>query len=154
MSILRSCNHGLGSIASIFERHQTGFHFDDASIPLIYLLLFVGAVARTFSWTARSSFFPTLVPREAFSNAVTWNNSVFQIGSVVGPAISGFLVAHIGFPIVYIIDAVTAFSFFVLVLPVPRAKQSGARVELSTWRSLIAGIKFVFSRKVILATIT
>src|SRR5213079_691761 len=33
-------------------------------------------------------------------------------------------------------------------------KQSRARVELSTWRSLIAGIKFVFSRKVILATIT
>src|SRR3989440_9730429 len=59
MSILRSCNHALGSIANIFERHQSGFHFDDPSIPLIYLLLFLGAIARTFSWAARSSFFPT-----------------------------------------------------------------------------------------------
>src|ERR1700731_3732645 len=154
ISVLRGCNYGLSVIASFFERHQAGFHFEDPSVPLIYLLLFVGAVARTFSWAARSSFFPTLVPRDAFSNAVTWNNSVFQIGSVVGPAISGFFVAHIGFPIVYIIDAVTAFLFFVLVLPIPRAKKGRTGAEQSTWRSLAAGMKFVFSRKVILATIT
>src|SRR2546430_3810570 len=86
---LRAGNRVLASVAAIFERHHPVFHFDDASIPLIYLLLFLGAIARTFSWAARSSFFPTLVPRDAFANAVTWNNSVFQIGSVVGPALSG-----------------------------------------------------------------
>src|SRR6516164_4538633 len=66
--ILSACNHGLTAIAGVFEQHQQTFHFDDASIPLIYLLLFVGAIARTFSWAARSSFFPTLVPRDTFSN--------------------------------------------------------------------------------------
>src|SRR6266446_2949305 len=67
MSILRACNHGLSAIAGVFEQHQQTFHFDDASIPLIYLLLFLGAIARTISWEARSSFFPTLVPRDASS---------------------------------------------------------------------------------------
>jgi len=153
LSILRACNHGLTSIASVFEQHQQTFHFDDASIPLIYLLLFLGAIARTFSWAARSSFFPTLVARDAFSNAVTWNNSVFQIGSVVGPALSGFIVAHRGFPIIYAIDAITSSLFFLMVLPIPRAPQL-RRAEQSTWRSLAAGAKFVFSKKVILATIT
>src|SRR5205814_696968 len=122
MSILRACNHGLSAVANVFERHQSGFHFDDASIPIIYLLLFIGGASGTFSWAARSSFFPTLVPRDAFSNAVTWNNSIFQIGSVAGPAISGFVVAHRGFPIFYIIDAITAFAFFLLVLPILCAK--------------------------------
>jgi MFS family permease len=154
LSILRGCNHTLAAIAGVFEQHQRTFHFDDASIPIIYLLLFLGAIARTFSWAARSSFFPTLIPRDAFSNAVTWNNSVFQIGSVVGPAISGFVVARIGFPVVYLIDAITAFSFFLLVLPIPRAPTKRERVETSAWRSLMAGIRFVFSKKVILATIT
>src|SRR5438046_6541133 len=96
MSILRACNHGLSAIANVFERHQSGFHFDDASIPLIYLLLFLGAIARTFSWAARSSFFPTLVPRDAFSNAVTWNNSVFQIRYVFGPSNRAFGPARCG----------------------------------------------------------
>jgi MFS family permease len=153
LSILRACNRGLSAIAGVFEQHQQTFHFDDASIPLIYLLLFLGAIARTFSWAARSSFFPTLVPRDAFSNAVTWNNSVFQIGSVVGPALSGFVVAHQGFPIVYVIDAITSTLFFLLALPIPRAPQI-RRTEQSTWRSFAAGMKFVFSKKVILATIT
>src|SRR6266404_6056869 len=153
MSILRACNHGLSAIAGVFEQHQQTFHFDDASIPLIYLLLFLGAIARAFSWAARSSFFPTLVPRDAFSNAVTWNNTIFQIGSVVGPALSGFVVAHRGFPIVYAIDAITSSLFFLLALPIPRAKQVERKKE-STWRSLAAGAKFVFSKKVILATIT
>ncbi|HXX42110.1 MAG TPA: MFS transporter [Chthoniobacterales bacterium] len=151
---LRACNGALTSVATIFERHHPQFHFDDASIPLIYFLLFVGAAARTFSWAARSSFFPTLISRDAFANAVTWNNSVFQIGSVVGPTISGFLVANFDFAIVYLIDALTAFSFFLLVLPIPRAKRVGERVAESAWRGLAAGIRFVFSRKVILATIT
>src|SRR5207249_9989419 len=154
IALLRGGNRVLTGIAAIFERHHPGFHFDDASIPLIYLLLFVGASARTFSWAARSSFFPTLVPRDAFANAVTWNNSVFQIGSVVGPGISGLLVAHVGFPFVYMLDALCAFLFFVLVLPIRRSTQSRNQIEKSTWKSLIAGLRFVLSKKVILATIT
>jgi MFS family permease len=154
LAILQTCNRGLASIAGVFEQHQHSFHFDDASVPIIYLLLFLGAIARTFGWAARSSFFPTLVSRDAFSNAVTWNNTMFQIGSVVGPALSGFIVAHISFGIVYAIDAITAFSFFLLVLPIPRAKRPEKRAEQSPWASLAAGLRFVFSKNVILATIT
>ena len=151
---LREANGALAVIAAIFERHHPVFHFDDASIPLIYLLLFIGACARTFSWAARTAFFPTLVSRDAFSNAVTWNNSVFQIGSVVGPALSGLLVAFVGFPFVYLLDALCAFFFFLLVSLIRRSTQKRGQTEESTWKSLIAGVRFVFRRKVILATIT
>src|SRR6476619_8645871 len=151
---LREGNRALAAVAAIFERHHPIFHFDDASVPLIYLLLFIGASARTFNWAARSSFFPTLVPRDAFANAVTWNNSVFQIGSVSGPAISGFIVAHISFSCVYVIDAICSFLFFLLVLPIPRAPAREKREEQNTWRSLQAGMRFVLSKHVILETIT
>lgn len=153
-SFLRAANRGLSAVAALFERHRPDFHFDDGSIPLIYFLLFVYGAVRTFGWAARSSFFPNLVPRDAFSNAVTWNNSIFQIGSVVGPAISGFLVVHAGFPVVYILDALTAFAFFLLVLPIPRGKRVADESGKSTWRSLVEGIRFVVSKHVILATIT
>src|SRR5213595_3808458 len=39
--ILQHGNNLLRGIAGIFERHQSAFHFDDFSVPLIYLLLFV-----------------------------------------------------------------------------------------------------------------
>jgi MFS family permease len=154
MPILRQGNGMLRAIASVFERHHPAFHFDDASIPLIYILLFFYGTARTFGWAARASFFPTLISRDAFANAVTWNNSVFQIGSVAGPAIGGFLIAGAGFPFVYVLDALCALAFFVLVLPIRCGTRIANRTDESTWRSLVAGLRFVFSKQVILATIT
>src|SRR5215469_18955478 len=46
---LREGNRVLAAVAGVFERHHPLYHFDDASVPLIYLLLFIGASARTFS---------------------------------------------------------------------------------------------------------
>ncbi|MDQ6809969.1 MAG: MFS transporter [Verrucomicrobiota bacterium] len=152
--ILQHGNQWLTAIASVFERHQAVFHFDDLSIPILYALLFIGGMARTFAWAARSSFFPTLVPRDAFANAVTWNNSVFQIAAVAGPALSGLLVAHVSFGCVYIIDAVCSFLFFVLMLPIRRVARAPEREHQSPWRSLVAGMHFVMAKQVILATIT
>lgn len=152
--ILTEANGWLLAIASVFERHHPGYHFDDIAVPVIFILLFLLSIARTFAWAARASFFPTLVPRDAFANAVTWNTSAFQIASMVGPAISGFIVAKVNFASVYFIDAGTALLFLFLMLPIPRAKSAPARREQGAWESLVAGARFVLSKQVILATIT
>src|SRR6202011_3424951 len=39
-------------------------------------------------------------------------------------------------------------------MPIPRGKRPGKRAEKNAWRSLVAGMRFVFSKSVILATIT
>ena len=150
--ILESGNRALASIAGVFER-QANYRFDDLSLPLIYLIMFTAATARTFGWAARAAYFPTLVPRAVFANAVTWNSSIFQIGSVIGPAVGGLLLVRMGFPTIYVIDAFCALAFFCLVLPIRRAHQ-GARAESNAWHSLREGLRFVFSKKIILATIT
>src|SRR5207248_10523586 len=72
----------------------------------------------------------------------------------VGPAISGFIVVHISFSCVYVIDAITSFLFFLLVLPIPRAPEKKMQEALDTWRSLQAGMRFVLNKHAILATIT
>ncbi len=150
--VLLSGNRFLTHIASIFERHAT-YHFTDLSLPLIYTVLLIAAISRTFGWAARSSYFPQLVPREIFSNAVTWNSSIFQIGSVVGPALGGLLLVRAEFHFIYLLDAFCALTFFALVLPV-HGRAQGSRGESSPWVSLVAGVRFVLSKKVILATIT
>lgn len=152
--ILQTGNAWLTATAGMFERHQRSFHFDDPSVPIIYALLLIVGSARTFAWAARSSFFPTLIPRNAFANAVTWNNSVFQIGSVVGPALGGFFIAHRGFSFVYALDASCAAAFVLLLLPIRRVAAAAKITEKRGWQSLLAGLRFVLSKRVILATIT
>ncbi|HEY3662156.1 MAG TPA: MFS transporter [Chthoniobacterales bacterium] len=151
-SVLLRGNDFLRAIATVFERHAT-FHFDDLSLPLIYLLMLISASVRTFGWAARASFFPTLVPRDHFANAVTWNSSMFQISCVVGPAAGGLLIVRMGFPFIYALDAVCALIFFALLLPIQKIREA-RRVAGSAWSSLAAGIRFVLETKVILATIT
>ena len=152
LRILQRGNDLLVSIAGIFERHSS-YHFDDPSIPLIYLLLLIAACGRTFGWAARTAYFPTLLRRDLFVSAVTWNSSMFQIASILGPALGGLLIVQTGFPFIYALDAACALSFFFLVLPI-RSGSQGPRVESNALRSLASGLRFVVSKKVILATIT
>jgi hypothetical protein len=44
---LREGNRALATVAAVFERHHPMFHFDDASVPLIYLLLVKETQARS-----------------------------------------------------------------------------------------------------------
>ena len=152
LPLLLRTNDWLRAIATVFERHPT-FHFDDLSLPLIYFVMLISVSVRTFGWAARSAYFPTLVPRNTFANAVTWNSSIFQISCVLGPAVGGFLIVRLGFPFIYAIDACCALAFFLLVLPI-KSRGQGGRVDGSAWRSLMAGMQFVLGKKVILATIT
>src|SRR5262245_8896007 len=59
----------------------------------MYVFLLLIGVARTFMQPARAAFLPQIVPRAAFSNAVTWNSTGFQLSSVLGPAAAGPLIA-------------------------------------------------------------
>lgn len=152
LPILRAGNHLLQSTAAVFER-QSPFHFDDPSLPIIYALLLVSATARTFGWAARSAFFPTLVPVATFSNAVTWNSSMFQIGSVAGPALGGLLIVRAGFPFIYALDGFCALAFLLLLVPIQSPPQT-ARGEKMTRDTLAAGLRFVWKTKIVLATIT
>ena len=72
---------------------------------------------------------------------------------MLGPAAGGFLIVRLGFPFIYALDACCAVTFFLLVLPIKSGAQGG-RVEGGAWEKLAAGIRFVLSKKVILATIT
>jgi MFS family permease len=151
--VLLRANDFLRWVATVFERHHSSFHFDDLSIPLLFVVMLITAAVRTFSWAARSSFFPTLVPRESFANAITWNSSIFQVSCVLGPAAGGFLIVRLGFPFIYAFDAVSALTFFFLVLPIQRIRRSRP-VAGSAWDSLAEGIRFVLNKKLILATIS
>ncbi len=122
-------------------------------IPLIFALLLVNGVARTFGWAARAPFVANLVPRAALANAVTWGSSLFEIGCVTGPTIGGLLIAAFGFPVVYALDAACSLVFVGFLLPV-RDRQERYAPQGHPWHELVSGLRFVARTQAILATIT
>ncbi len=137
------------------------FNEDDPSIvfgpetPLVFGLLLLNGVARTFGWAARTPLMANLVPRAALASAVTWGSSLFEIGSISGPALGGLVIAWAGFATVYALDALCSLVFIGFLLPVGSgSEERKAAVEGHPLRDLFSGLRFVFATKAILATIT
>jgi MFS family permease len=123
-------------------------------IPVIYLCLFLAGVGQAFSMPARWSLVPHVVSEGDLGNAVTWNSSGWQTASMVGPAVGGLVLSQTGEAAgAYVLAGLCALAcagciLFLRPRPATRATEP---ISLAT---LLAGLRFVWRTKPILATIT
>jgi MFS family permease len=121
---------------------------------LIYGVIFLSGIARGFLTPALFSFMPQLVSRDLYPNAVTLNSTLWQIGLIAGPPIGGFIYGIYGISASYIADAALVtcgllLLSFVGAKPLPPPDKSENMFE-----RLSAGLKFVFSNKLVLSAIS
>ena len=124
------------------------------SVNLIYACLFLNGLARAFQGPARAAFVTQIVPREIFANAVAWGSNSFEIATIAGPALGGLMIALFGKPtMVYGIVALVAFTNLILLAGI-KTHQKQAQREPIKLQGLIAGLRFVWHSKIIVASIT
>jgi MFS family permease len=145
-------NRAIGWLARAFEfaGDASQLRFDEPALAVVFLLLFLGAVIRTISNPARATIVPLLLPKEHLTSAITWSTSAFEISSMVGPALAGFLIAWGGFATAYALDVVAGLAFAAMLFGV-RYVEPPRPAEARTWKSLGAGASFIWRNKVILA---
>jgi MFS family permease len=128
--------------------------FTQGPIPLMYFCLLITGISQAFNSPSRWALVAQVVPEEALANAMTWNSSGWQIALVVGPALGGLVIEETGAAgIAYVLTAMCCLTCAVLVaLLHPR---SSIRLrEPASLKTLLAGVHFVWSSPIILATIT
>jgi MFS family permease len=131
-----------------------GLSYYQGPLWLVYICLLGIGLARAFNDPASSTLLPETIPPELFSRAATWNSSVWQFGSITGPAIGGVIVAIWNrVDVIYVFDAIAALAFAVLVSQIKGRVLPLAR-KSATLDSLKEGIRFMRETKVILAAIT
>jgi len=126
--------------------------FHEAPVRLMFVMLLLDATALSIGRPARNALMPQLVPPRAFHNAVTWNASMFQISSVIGPAIGGILIAIESW-MAYAVCAVTSLVFIIILFRI----DEGARTrttEPASVRSLFAGLKYMRQNPTLLSIVT
>src|SRR6476646_1942361 len=81
----------------------------------IYAVVSVSGLARSFLQPARTALGAEIVPRETYTNAVTWRSSLWQFAAVIGPAAGGILYGFSGARLAYtfetILCAIAVFLF-------------------------------------------
>ena len=126
----------------------------DAPVLWFYGCLLVGAIGQALGSPARSAILPQLVPISIFSNAMVWNSSIFQVSTIVGPALGGFLLGRQDYTPPAFALALLLRSGGLIPILVLRVSQPVQRAGEISLRSVLAGIHFVRNNKIILATIT
>jgi MFS family permease len=116
------------------------------SLVALYVVSALAAGFYGFSSTARMASVPGMVSRWQMPAAMAMMQLEFQLGTIIGPALSGILLA-IGLPLVYGLDAlsfVVAVTTAVLLAPIPPAHNAG---ELSVWQSTKEGLRYLRTRQ-------
>lgn len=154
--VLSACYGGYGiCFALLLAITYRGVH----SVGLIYVVLVLIGVVRSFNSTASRSILPQLVPEKDFPNAVAWNATIFQAATILGPSFGGLLYAAArGAAVVYVIAALIAIGATISSFQIHPEFQGRPRQATSpstmTLKSVFAGLHFIWTRKLILGAIS
>jgi MFS family permease len=127
--------------------------FGHITIWHIYIITALQAVAIAFDGPSRQSLIPNLVPAQDLPNAFSMTFTAFQAGSVIGPALTGVVIAFAGQSAVYYFNAFSFISVLIalaMIGDVPQKiseKMAGINME-----SIREGIQFILNKPVILST--
>ena len=120
----------------------------------LYAVLAASGVARSFLQPARTAMIPELVPPPLYHNAVGWRTSVWQFGAVIGPALGGILYTIGGATLGYLVDAALMAAAWITLVWVPSRPPLPVVAGLSVLASLREGLRFVWTRPVLLSALT
>jgi MFS family permease len=119
----------------------------------IYLLTALSSAVGVFDAPARQSLVPSLVPARDFPNAISLNTIMFQAACVLGPGLSGLVIAAANVAWVYLLNAVSFLAVvtaLVMMRDVPQ-RAASARSEISL-KAAVEGLRYVFSTPMIRST--
>lgn len=126
-----------------------------ATLGWLYLLTALQGAAFAFELPARQALVPNLVQREDLPSAFSLQSIAFQMGSIVGPMLSGFLIAYANQAWVYYANALSYLALIAALLligPVPQAKRPMTRPQLVDVEAIREGIHYIRHQPIILSS--
>ncbi len=118
----------------------------------VYGLAALAGASRVFGNPATHAMVPNLVPRDRFSSAVGWDQTISQSATISGPAIGGLLYA-LDAALAFSVAAVAAAAAAALTAAIGVRTIKAARENVSL-ASLMAGLTYVRTHQAILGAIT
>lgn len=126
----------------------------NTTLYIIYALVFLGGLVRSFIGPTVFSLLSLIVPKKVYPNASTWSSSVWQMGAMFGPALAGFSISFMG--VHWSMCLVFGFSLMALILLTQIASKPilNPKIGEPIFQSLKEGVKFVFKNKTILGALS
>lgn len=112
----------------------------------VYLLAFLSGCVNAVDMPARQTIVSDLVGDEDLSNAVALNSASFTVAQMLGPAVSGVVIAAVGSGWAFLLNAVS-FGAVLASLGLLRVRELHANARAAQARgNLVEGIRYVRAR--------
>jgi len=137
-----------GTAAVAFALLAVNAYLPEPQMWAIYLISVVDGAAGGISATALMAVTPSLVPRDKLAAAGALMALTADLGSMVGPALGGVVIAAGGVGLAYALAAFTTVITTFCITRLPPLPPATVSVE-SPLRSIAAGFTYAFRNRVI-----
>ena len=116
----------------------------------LYVITVLNSAFTAVAQPARTALIPKLVPKGIVVNAVALNATIGQISMIIGPALAGAAIATVGLGVAYLLNGLLYLGAVIAITGVI-APTAASETNETPWRSLVDGLTFVRSRRVIIS---
>jgi MFS family permease len=128
-------------------------HMGAIGLPALFSVAALLGVARAFAGPAFSALGPNLVPPEILPRAIAFNATAWQVGVIVGPALSGYLYAA-GHSLPYLAAAALFTLAMLLLFTIGKVRRPRAHRTGPPWRQMVEGLHYVRHNRLVLGAIS
>jgi MFS family permease len=149
--LLMGCYAGFGVCSCLLLFYAlSGFH---AVLPMYGIVVLLGVV-RSFNNPASRSLLPQIVPEEHLQNAIAWNSSVNQGGTILGPSLGGLIYAVAKGPAAVYTTSMLAAAAAAFLMSQVKLRARARSKEPVSLKSVLAGLHYIMEKKIILGSIS
>ncbi|HTD83963.1 MAG TPA: MFS transporter [Gemmatimonadaceae bacterium] len=112
----------------------------------VYVVVSISGLARSFLQPARTALGAEIVPRDTYTNAITWRSSLWQFAAVVGPAAGGILYGFSGARLAYAVETVLCAVAVFLFTQIAYTRLPAIVAESTIGQNLTVGIRFLMKQ--------
>ena len=124
------------------------------SVRLIYGVVLLVGIVRSFNAPASRAILPLLVPEEHFRSAFAWGATIFEAATILGPAVGGLVYGIFRTPSpVYAAAMIAAASATISMVGVIPRFRPRPRERFSA-RTVLAGLHYIWREKMVLGSIS
>lgn len=128
--------------------------FNLVNIWHVYVLAFILGTTSAIDGPIRQSFVFELVGPDDLSNAVSLNSLNFNMGRLIGPAVSGLIISAFGTGWSFLLNASSYIFVLAALTSMNEAKMYKPRKHQESDNSIAEGIRYLRSRADLLAILT
>jgi len=109
----------------------------------VALLAFLNGLTMAFDAPARQAYVQDLVGKKDLMNGIALNSTAFNGARILGPAIAGLLVVHVGMAICFFLNGVSFLPFIGALLLIRTPPPPDRENHQNVWENLKEGLTYI-----------